>query len=475
MIVPSVWIRSRCAQIAYIGGMDHRNGIRALRSTAQIPVRDVFGPEGASRRWLRKHVKSLEPRGRCAAAVAETALRHNGARRRAAALRHPSCPPYAMRVAGTDSAVSVREAARGVAGWSSAGRRDGPMTRTAAVAMDVSEWMALHATAVSECPPLVQTALCSPESPQWMRHNLAFSGVDTVHVVAALTADPSPEVRLKLVERSELVPCLAACLVEDLDTEVRRAVARYGPAPDPALTLLADDPEESVRVDFANRYAGVPAAALPKLAADPSPAVRAGVASAGCDTETLQRLATDTDPAVRAAVAALTPNQRLGRETSGCPPELLSKLSFDPDPRVRAKTAATKLATPQMLERLAGDDDTDVRVAVAAHEHCPLSVLERLVTDRRLEVRDRVATAAAAPLTALQTLASDRSEVVRRALAGRHDCPDEILEQLAADTSRSVRLTISERINALPSAVLETLYNDPDIEVASTARYRFGA
>ena len=378
------------------------------------------------------------------------ALGHRDPRSRKAALKHPDCPPYAARVAGADNVASVRGSARGVAGWSSGIRTREKATRTSIVAaVTGSSAPAKESIVASEvCPPLIQTAMCSPGEPVSVREYLAnpFSTLGAVHVAAALAADVCPSVRQRLVQHPDSPRCVTIRLASDFDDDTRAAVARYGEVPDEILERLASDPEHSARLDLAGRFTGVPAPALRKLVRDPSADVRAVAVGGGCDVDALEQLATDPEPQVRARVAALEPNPRMASgDTIGCPAHLLEHLSRDPHPEVRAAAAASRHATEDMLERLCRDDDVSVRDNVATNAISPPHVLETLAADKRSEVRAAAAWNRALPLDAIAALASDRSLAVRQRIAERYSCPEDVVAFLSKDTDPKVRKAIAAR------------------------------
>ena len=213
-----------------LGAVDHRDGLRVLRCAPHMPVRDALVFAGMSLRQLRKQARSLQARSGYASAAAVVALGHRDPRSRKAALKHPDCPPYAARVAGADNVASVRGSARGVAGWSSGIRTREKATRASIVAAVAgSSAPAKESTVASEvCPPLIQTAMCSPGESVSVREYLAnpFSTLVAAHVAAVLAADVYPSVRQRLVQHPDSPRCVTIRLASDFDDDTRAAVAR---------------------------------------------------------------------------------------------------------------------------------------------------------------------------------------------------------------------------------------------------------
>ena len=125
---------SRVSRVLYGENMDARAGIRALRSAAAFDTA-AAATAHVSVRALRASLWRLEPRGACAAAVAEASLRGR-VQERAAALAHQACPPAAVRAAASDRSEQARAAASGAAGW--AGRPLAPSASRRAVAVAAS-------------------------------------------------------------------------------------------------------------------------------------------------------------------------------------------------------------------------------------------------------------------------------------------------------------------------------------------------
>ena len=416
----------------------HSDGMRVLRSAPQFATRDALKCAGVTLRQFRKQVRSLDARGPCAAAAGAVVMSSGSEVRRAETLKHPMCPPYATRAAGTDRLAGVRSAVRGVAGWSTTNSGDSRRV-CAATAQRGSVAAQRDITYRSSCPPLIMTVLCSSGRDWSVRASLADPWTSSSpHVVAALAADPAREIR----ERVAFHPAAGSYLLE----------------------RLASDSKPGVRIAVAHRPGGITEKVMRILAADRSPNVRCEVpAVAGCPDDLLAALATDPTPAVRAKVAALTSNAA----RSGCPQPLLEQLAEDGDASVRAAVAVREV--PQRLLRiLAADPAFAVRAAAASNGACTSEMLLRLGADRRGEVRQWVAAHSTTPAQILPQLSNDRAFAVRAEIAARSDCPQGAIERLACDEHPAVR-TGAARNPQLPPGLYRRLAHDAQIDVRRAA------
>ena len=418
--------------------------LRILRNSPQHKVNRILEATNATKRALRTELRSVDPRGECAAAAAAAAANARRTDNRERALEHPTCPPYAARAAGTDRAGSVRASARGVAGWSTRSSENFSVPRsTAAAAVDDVSTRELVLRR-AWCPPLWQTALSVPHQPLRMREALSHpSAVCAAAGLAALASDPADTVRSNVAAHSGAGRFLRSRLASDPAIEVRGAAAANGDVTTDAFDQLASDPAPHVRDRLAQSKAPLPGFVLDRLAGDPSDAVREHIAMrkpdrrgrGGCPTRLLRRLATDTDTTVRRAVAA----------SPATPVDVLAELASDPQPEVRAKTAANHNTTPEVLERLAEDRLQWVRGWAAANPRTPLKVLTAMAVDRAYAIRSMIATIPGIPEPVLVELAKDPRTEVRMALAQRRGLSGKLRRLLSKDPESSVRT--AERYN----------------------------
>ena len=402
--------------------MGSRETLRVLRTAPQFGVRDVLGVAGMSLRQLRAQIRGLDARGGCAAAAAAAATGKTSAATRAKALKHPACPPYAARAAGADRTDSVREAARGAAGWSTRGWWVHNVPRSVFVARAASGYTHMRQAVVTrlEFPSAARVALCASRgSSLSVREALAFPwGGSEAHVVAALAADPDETIRALVVRHRSASRYLRTRLATDTSLRVRVEAAKSGDVSDEALEGLASDPEH----------------------------------------------------AVRSAVAALRPHDGRG----GCPPRLLRLLSRDAHTEPRMAAAANPANPADVLKRLCGDDEPQVRAAVAVNPAATTGVLERLTGDRHRQVRSAVAAHLSTPQPTLVRLAADRAVAVRMSLAQRYLCPEPVLDLLAGDPKEEVRSEVAARPE-LSAGLHRLLSDDEDPVVSWTAQRNYHA
>ena len=393
-----------------------------LRIAPQFGVRDVLDVAGMSLRQMRSQIRGLDARGGCAAAAAAVATGKAAAATRAAALNHRACPPYAARAAGADRTDSVRETARGVAGWSTRGwwMHDAPRSVFAAAAASGYTHMRQVAVTRQEFPSAARVALCASRGSSFpVREALAYPwGGSEAHVVAALAADPDETIRALVVRHRSASRYLRTRLATDTSLRVRVEAAKSGDVSDKALEGLASDPEH----------------------------------------------------AVRCAVAALTPYDGRG----GCPPRLLRLLSRDVHTEPRAAAAANPANPADVLKRLHDDDEPQVRAAVAVNPAATTDVLKRLAGDRRRQVRSAVAAHLSTPQPTLVRLATDRAVAVRMSLAQRYLCPEPVLDLLAGDPKEEVRSAVAARPD-LSAGLHRALSEDEDPAVSRAAQRNYHA
>ena len=178
-----------------------------------------------------------------------------------------------------------------------------------------------------------------------------------------------------------------------------------------------------------------------------------------------------------------------------CPSALLEHLSNHEDPRTRIATARNPACPTRLLQRLANDEDNDVRCSVAQHHHCPTETLKCLAGDDAWTVRLHVAQNVCCSSDTLEEIAvvDEDPDVVaaafqnpalndealrrrvahddwqhRRMVAALQRCPSDLLETLAEDPDIDVRRAVANNPEC-PFDLLERLVEDNDSEVAHAA------
>ena len=272
-----------------------RATVRLSRAAAVFPLADVASAANVSPRTLRRHLKQLDPRGRCAAMLAAACGRAMTAN---TASLHRDCPPQAKRVA----AKSVNPS--GTAGWAHGDTPGGPRRHIAA-----------------------------------LKH---FAGDDDTRLSLLLASDPAYDpqiweelanhprhfVRLEVARNPRCTAAALKLLSRSVHEDILRAVASHPRCPPSmfersddrprVLLILLDrsDCPPSLVVQAANdrrwfmqlaaaRGISCPAATLGQLAGDHDWRVRRGVAqNPVCPSAVLAKLGSDTHPKVRAASEA---------------------------------------------------------------------------------------------------------------------------------------------------------------------------
>ena len=148
-----------------------------------------------------------------------------------------------------------------------------------------------------------------------------------------------------------------------------------------------------------------------------------------------------------------------------CPSSLLEHLSNSEDPRTRRAAATNPECPTRLLQRLANDEDNDVRCSVAQHHHCPTPTLERLAGDDAWTVRLHVAQNVCCSSDTLEEIvAYDEDPDVAAAAFQNPALNDEALRRRVAHDDWQHRRMVAA-LQRCPSDLLETLAEDPDIDV----------
>ena len=186
-----------------------------------------------------------------------------------------------------------------------------------------------------------------------------------------LAKDPSPLVRLSLVENKKLPPTVFDFLARDPDFIIRQRLAKNLSISQNVLTLLAQDSVQSVQI-HALQHRNIPPSWLEKMATHPSGQIRQAVCqNINAPLKVLSRLSTDFDPAVRLAVA----------HHPRTPVETLKLMTGDADAAVVVAIANHAKADRDILMQLAYDDrDPVIRIAAQ----------QRLTPLLRREIREDI-------------------------------------------------------------------------------------
>jgi hypothetical protein len=306
--------------------------------------------------------------------------------------------------------------------------------------------------------------------------------------LVTLAADAEVRVRAAVARNAYTPESLLAALARDTDAEVRAAVARNPSTPEPLLVALAEDGDalgvraaitdnpnapDGVLLELARDEASwvrflvalnpdAPPEALMLLTRDPSDQVREYLpVNPNLPAAGLAELTQDANPEVRAfAVAAcVRPNTPRG---------LLDQLASDADPGVRAVVARQPSLPEPLLEVLANDPEPEVRAGVAQNPRTPLPLLTRLAEDATQEVRTRLSWRSLPEAVQLR-LGRDRSPSVRALIvsssANRRSTPKLLLDELAGDADPGVRRAMAAHPNT-PEALLSELARHPDMKAA---------
>ena len=120
-------------------GIDVRAGVRVLRSAPVFAVAEAAAATGSTEAKLLAVLRRFGGRSRCSRLSVDAALptkavqQHGDAGLRSRVVSHRVCPPSVARAVGSEQLVTVRDAARGTAGWAGRPAARGVVPQRAAV------------------------------------------------------------------------------------------------------------------------------------------------------------------------------------------------------------------------------------------------------------------------------------------------------------------------------------------------------
>ena len=266
--------------------------------------------------------------------------------------------------------------------------------------------------------------------------------------VRPLATDPDPVVRAAVAANPKVPYDCLVSLVDDTDTQVRRAAEQHVAE---GLAAYARDEDAYELPKWLEGRLDLPPRLKELRANHWNHRYRNAYVGRGIGTWThwnhrgdLADMARASNPAVRLAVASYE-----GRSddawASWVPlgPDDLVRLMQDPDDKVRAAAVANvsrsavsvagDSASPaSVLADLSGSRSKVVRRAVAGNLSAPGPALAKLVRDYETEVRTAVAGNANTPTEGLESLTLDEEEDVLAALCGNPSAPVAFMETQAA-------------------------------------------
>jgi hypothetical protein len=293
---------------------------------------------------------------------------------------------------------------------------------------------------------------------QSVREMLAANPFAAPHVWPLLAGDPAQPVREALAagqsrygmpDRERPLPEPAQlALAEDLDVEVRNALAYRGDLTPAVALRLSIDASVRVRRSLASRWRPFPEAVLRGLLLD-------------VDREVRRSALVRSEPP-RDRVPWLLADRSTRRETARVAVldrVQLAGLVNDVDPAVREAVAANPRAALDAVLPLGDDRDEDVRTAMMLRPDLPdddRARIQATVEPQNFHLAEWLLPANA-PLE--QRLASVASPFVfcRRAVAFSADLPAAAVRRLAADEDWSVRLLLAEHHPDVPGEILPDL------------------
>jgi hypothetical protein len=216
-----------------------------------------------------------------------------------------------------------------------------------------------------------------PELDRFSAHERKMTAASTVrsNALVLLAEDLNVDVRIA-VALNPHTPAATLSLLATDDLEVRRSVARNSSLVAETLSVLSRANEDAV-LAHAAKHSQTLVKDLDELAKVRFRNVRLDVAeNTRTSKRTLNRLAKDEDPDVRAAVAA-------NLSTSE---EVRFVLVSDVVPAVRAAVAKTS-GVASLLRTLSEDSDNGVVVAALQNSFVPVDVREKLAKNRSNRVR----------------------------------------------------------------------------------------
>ncbi|MDX3754232.1 MULTISPECIES: PE-PGRS family protein [Streptomyces] len=283
---------------------------------------------------------------------------------------------------------------------------------------------------------------------QWIRLILAERNERHRWILTMLAADRRVELTGPACER----------LAVDPSARVRAETARLSGLSAHLLTVLAADPEWTVRAAACRRaWPHLPSGTRHKLLGDPSGKVRAQALLRHHQDHPMPRsvfLALATDFASDTADGGF---QDRAVKTCRLERELAEHLAHHGDPALRRSLAGSPGLDPDLVALLGRDQDESVRFAVSTRpdlteeqrvgididfdprlHHCPLDWVTDLHGDP----------------AALRRLAASAHPLVRRSVARVKRLPPDVVELLARDEDRVVQLFLAESCDDAPPDML---------------------
>jgi hypothetical protein len=283
---------------------------------------------------------------------------------------------------------------------------------------------------------------------QWIRLILAERNEQHRWILTMLAADRRVELTGPACER----------LAVDPSARVRAETARLSGLSAHLLTVLAADPEWTVRAAACRRaWPHLPSGTRHKLLGDPSGKVRAQALLRHHQDHPMPRsvfLALAADFASDTADGGF---QDRAVKTCRLERELAEHLAHHGDPALRRSLAGSPGLDPDLVALLGRDQDESVRFAVSTRpdlteeqrvgididfdprlHHCPLDWVTDLHGDP----------------AALRRLAASAHPLVRRSVARAKRLPPDVVELLARDEDRVVQLFLAESCDDAPPDML---------------------
>ena len=272
-------------------GIDVRAGVRVLRSAPVLAVAEAAAAAGSTETKLLAALRRLAGRSRCsrlsvdAALPTKAAQQHGGAELRSRVVSHRVCPPSVARAVGSEQLVTVRDAARGTAGWAGRPAARGVIPQRAAIFV----WHGHHLDGNRQ-----RTAVTA----------VAGSAGCPSAMLQRLSSEPDFKIRRAVVSNQDCPTEAFERLSADPDLRVRCQMAGNVKCPPPVLERLSHDHGNNTWSDIRSNIAANPSTPAPVL----------------------ERLSHSYNVKVSAAVA----------RNPSTPPPVLERLSHSYHARIRA-------------------------------------------------------------------------------------------------------------------------------------------
>jgi hypothetical protein len=279
---------------------------------------------------------------------------------------------------------------------------------------------------------------------QWTRLILAEQNDRHRWILTMLAADRRAELTGPGYER----------LAVDPSARVRAETARLSGLSAHLLTVLAADPEWTVRAAACRRaWPHLPSGTRHKLLGDPSSKVRAEALLRHHQDHPMPRsvfLAADV-----ASDAAYGGFQDRAVKTCRLERDLVEHLAHHGDPALRLSLAGSPGLDPDLVALLGRDQDESVRFAVSTRPDLTEEQRAGIDFDPRLHhyPLDWVLDLHDDP-AALRRLAASAHPLVRRSVARAKSLPPDVVELLARDEDRVVQLFLAESCDDAPADML---------------------